>query len=183
MAKGKKKGKGKQKGQARSGSVLNHPVVGTLKEGGLLLLTAIAAGGAGAALGKHSLLAGIPVTLYGIHQKNQYIIAAGLGISLGTAKVNPSNTSSGVNGFDVKQIASEAKERAGEFFTNFKAKLYLPTATGNEQTAGLAGGEKVSYFINPHNRSGDIDMSALDQVQQQIAEMGKGNLSDVDREF
>src|SRR6478752_359762 len=83
-----KKGKHKKKkGQHAHGlsgvsNVMEHPVAQTVTKGGLVLLTAIAAGGAGAALGKHSLLAGIPVTLLGFHKGNAYITAAGLGLIL-----------------------------------------------------------------------------------------------------
>lgn len=65
MAKTKKKNKKQHQGNALFGTapVMEHPVAQTVTKGGLVILAAIAAGGAGAALGKHSLLAGIPVTL------------------------------------------------------------------------------------------------------------------------
>jgi hypothetical protein len=190
-----KKGKNKsKKGQGLSGvsQVMEHPVAQTVTKGGLVLLTAIAAGGAGAALGKHSLLAGVPLALIGYHRKNNYMMAAGLGLCLSNGFQNPNKTSApvqGVDGFDMKQIAEEAKDRVGTFFKNFSEKLYLskaePTATSG---LGESGKEEVTYFVNPYNSAKELDMSAIDRIQEQIANMGKGTngmsaIEDADREF
>lgn len=156
----------------------------TAKQGGLMLLTAIAAGGAGAVIGKHSLIAGIPVTLIGIHKNNRYIVAAGLGLTLsnGFQKQIEAQPAPSVEGFDMKVIATEAKDRVGNFFKNFGEKLYLPKA--KEGTAGLGENEEVTYFVNPYSNK-ELDMSAIDRVQEQIAEMNKSanGLSEVEREF
>ena len=169
--------------------------IDTAKQGGLLLLAAIAAGGAGAAIGKHSLIAGIPVTLIGIHKKNKYLVAAGLGLTLsnGFQKKNNSaetvtQTTQGIEGFDLKQIAESAKNRVGTFFENFKEKLYLPASTQPQGTAGLGeenSSDQVTYFVNPYKEAGEIDMSAIDRVQEQIAEMNKNvnGLAEIEREF
>jgi hypothetical protein len=161
------------------------PYMQTAKEGGLMLLAAIAAGGAGAALGKHSFIAGIPVTLIGVHKGNKYVIAAGLGLVLsngfqkqGNAATSETTTES-VEGFDIKQIASEAKDRVGTFFKNFGEKLYLSKQT----IAGLAGDDdNVTYFVNPYSNK-ELDMSAIDRVQEQIAQMNGAGLSEIEREF
>src|SRR6187549_700128 len=109
MGKGKNK---KQHGLFGAAPVMEHPVAQTVTKGGLVVLAAIAAGGAGAALGKHSLLAGIPITLLGFHKKNPYIIAAGLGLTLSNGFQNQNTTTvQGVDGFDMKQIAEQAKDR------------------------------------------------------------------------
>jgi hypothetical protein len=180
----KRKKKGKQK-QSLSGidQVLQNPYAVTIKDGLLMLVTAIAAGGAGAALGKHSLLAGVPLTMVGIHKKNGYIIAAGIGLTLSNGYNNPLNQSTqGVEGFDVKQIAEQAKSRVGTFFENFKEKLYIsPKSPG---TSGLEGEEQVTYFVNPYSNK-ELDMSAIDRVQEQIAQMQSptSGLDDIEREF
>jgi len=89
------------------------------------------------------------------------------------------------------------------FFENFKDKLYLPhTPTASQTTEttnglGEASQEQVTYFVNPY--AGDtsniaalpeIDMSAIDRIQEQIAEMSKtpppmptAGLNEVEREF
>lgn len=178
-------GKGKSKHQGLAGAVQQaaaSPYMQTAKEGMLMLLAAIAAGGAGAALGKHSFAAGIPVTLLGVHKQNKYVIAAGLGLvmSNGFQKQSQSITvDESVEGFDIKQIASEAKERVGTFFKNFGEKLYLPKETIN----GLAGNDdQVTYFVNPFSTK-ELDMSAIDRIQEQIAQMNGAGLSEIEREF
>jgi hypothetical protein len=177
MAKGKK-----NSGLAGTVKVAT-PYMQTAKEGGLMLLAAIAAGGAGAALGKHSFLAGIPVTLIGVHKGNKYVIAAGLGLVLsnGFQKSGTTGTTTeSVEGFDMKQIASEAKDRVGTFFKNFGEKLYL----SKETIAGLAGDDdgNVTYFVNPYSTK-ELDMSAIDRIQEQIAQMNGAGLSEIEREF
>lgn len=184
----------KSGGLAGVSQVMKHPIAESIAKGGLLVLTAIAAGGAGAAVGRHSLLAGVPVAILGYYKKNNYLIAAGLGLTLSNGFQNPikSPTVQGVDGFDMKQIADQAKDRVSTFFKNFSDKLYLPKAeTG---TAGLEGnGDEVTYFVNPYNNSAELDMSAIDRLQQEIAEMN-GQTSgvnteetlvekDIDREF
>jgi hypothetical protein len=161
----------------------------TAKQGGLILLTAIAAGGVGAVFGKHSLIAGIPVTLFGIYKKNNYIVAAGLGLTMSNGfqkKAEAHPPAETVEGFDIKVIASEAKDRVGNFFKNFGEKLYLPKPKEEEATAGLGEDEEVTYFVNPYSNK-ELDMSAIDRVQEQIAEMNKGantnGLSEIEREF
>lgn len=190
MAKGKKYS---EKRKASKSKVKSHSLFGltdtaknsymdTAKEGGLMLLAAIAAGGAGAAIGKHSLIAGVPLTLIGIHRKNKYLIAAGLGLTLsnGFQKPGQSTSMQGVEGFDMKVLAQEAKDRVGTFFQNFKEKLYLAPSG----TAGLGEDEQVTYFVNPHS-SKELDMSAIDRIQEQIAEMNRNvsGLNETDREF
>ncbi len=192
------RGKGKntnnkdQKQNALSGTaqIVEHPVAQTVAKGGLVLLTAIAAGGAGAALGKHSLIAGVPVTLLGFHKKNPYIIAAGLGLTLSNGFQNQSKAVAnvqGVDGFDLKQVAEGAKDRVGTFFKNFSEKLYLDKGEPSA-TAGLAGDnkeEQVTYFVNPYNDLKELDMSAIDRIQEQIAAMNQGMnaIEETEREF
>ena len=185
-----KKNKSKKQGQGHAlfgtAPMMEHPVAQTVTKGGLVILAAIAAGGAGAALGKHSLLAGIPVTLIGFHKKNPYIIAAGLGLTLSNGFQNQNKTTvQGVDGFDMKQIAEQAKDRVGTFFKNFSEKLYISKAAEPASTAGLAGEnseDQVTYFVNPYNDTKELDMSAIDRIQEQIATMN-GGLSEVEREF
>lgn len=190
MARGKRRRKNKKQKQSGAlfgtSQVMEHPVAQTVTKGGLMLLTAIAAGGAGAALGKHSLLAGIPVTLVGFHKKNPYIIAAGLGLTLSNGFQNQNKTVQGVDGFDMKQIAEQAKDRVGTFFKNFSEKLYIGKAE-QTPTAGLEGGnneEQVTYFVNPYNEAKELDMSAIDRIQEQIANMSSMNaVEEIEREF
>jgi hypothetical protein len=185
---GRKRRKSKRKHHRKSfglsgiSGAMEHPVVGTIAKGGLVLLAAIAAGGAGAALGKHSLIAGVPVTLIGFHKKNPYLIAAGLGLTLsnGFQLANQAAPVQAVEGFDMKQIAEQAKDRVGTFFKNFSEKLYI-----SKPVEGLEGSDQVTYFVNPYNSAKELDMSAIDRVQEQIAQMNKGTggIDEPDREF
>lgn len=153
--------------------------------GGMLgvLAAGIAAGGAGAAMGRHSLLASAPVAFIGAYTENKYIIAAAVGLAACNVPSILSGNVNGVDGFDLKQIAQNAKDRVGQYFDNFKEKLYIP-ASKSDGTNGLQGGEEVKYFINPYN-SNDIDMSALDRVNDEVLAMNEGTagLFDIDREF
>lgn len=189
MARRKKRGKRKRGsgllGVTQTGA--NSYVV-TAKESALMLLAAIAAGGAGAAIGKHSLLVGLPVTIIGIHKKNKYITAAGLGFTLSNGFQNKAQAAVeqevAVEGLgDIKQLATEAKYRVTTFFKNFGEKLYLPkSVTGG--TSGL-GENEVTYFVNPYSNK-ELDMSAIDRIQEQIAEMnrkGTSGLNEIEREF
>lgn len=162
----------------------------TAKEGFFMLLAAIAAGGAGAALGKHSLLVGVPLAFIGVHKKNHYITAAGLGFALsnGFQKVLPASApvEENVEGFDVKQIATAAKDRVTTFFKNFSEKLYLPATTDNNQATNGLGEDDVTYFVNPYGNN-ELDMSAIDRVQEQIARMNQQGREvagyEIEREF
>jgi hypothetical protein len=170
--------------------IIQHPVAQTITKGGLVLLTAIAAGGAGAALGKHSLVAGVPVALIGFHKKNPYIIAAGLGLTLSNGfqnQIKSGTNVQGVDGFDLKQVAEQAKDRVGTFFRNFSEKLYLDKGEPSA-TAGLEGdnqADQVTYFVNPYGDTKELDMSAIDRIQEQIANMNQvvSAIDDPDREF
>lgn len=195
QGKNNKKGKGKNHHElSGAAQVMEHPIAQTVTKGGLVLLAAIAAGGAGAALGKHSLIAGIPVTLIGFHKKNAYLIAAGLGLTLSNGFQNQNKSVApvqGVDGLDFKQIAEQAKDRVGTFFKNFSEKLYISKAEPTTETSGLGGNgkeEQVTYFVNPYTTAKELDMSAIDRIQEQIANMNQGTsglsaVEESEREF
>ncbi len=177
-------------GTANTTSAHKKPVMDTLKEGGLLLVSALAGGGAGAAIGKHSLLIGIPVALWGVHKENKYITSTGLGLCLSNGFQQQQSTASTngigdeMDGFSVEEV----KERVGNYFRNFGEKLYLPKAQPAPQTTnGLGADEAPTYFINPYQTSApqlqgnDLDLSHLDRVQEQIAQMS--GMGEINREF
>jgi hypothetical protein len=172
-----------------------------VKGGGILVLTAVGGGFLGAAIGKHSFFLGIPVAMTGKYFDNEYIVAAGLGMSVANGFQNatkPLSGTNGVDGFDAKQMAQDAKDRVSKFFDNFKDKLYISpeqpvdpslqvpatTSASDGSTNGLGANENVQYFINPMSTN-DLDLSAMERVEQQIAAMNHGTsgLEDIDREF
>ncbi|SKC47346.1 hypothetical protein [Ohtaekwangia koreensis] len=170
-------------------SVSGSKLWGTTKEGVFQIVAAFGGVILGAAVGKHSLLLGIPVTVAGRYINNDYIAAAGLGMTVSNGFQNatkPLSGADGVDGFDMKQIAQDAKDRVGKFFDNFKEKLYIPAtdASSGEATNGLGEGDNVRYFVNPMNAK-ELDLSELDRIEQQVIAMNKGTsgLDDIDREF
>jgi hypothetical protein len=179
----RKKGKKSKKRGGLSGftaAVSKGKALNALKEAGLMLVAGIAGGGAGAAIGKNSLLLGIGTTLAGAYFDSKYVMAAGLGLAVSNVPATKTSNVSGVDGFDFKQIAQDAKDRVGQYFDNFKEKLYIPAGSS---TNGLQGND-VKYFINPYSGN-DLDLSAMERVEQHVAAMNQGTdgLSDIDREF
>jgi hypothetical protein len=182
----RKKGKKSKKHGGLSGftsAITKGNNTNALKKAGGILLAGIAGGITAAAIGKGSLLVSLPALFIGAKLENDYLIAAGIGLAVTTVTTKKSTTVSGVDGFDFKQIAEDAKDRVGQYFDNFKEKLFIP-ASKSEHTDGLQGGEEVKYFINPYN-SNDVDMSALDRINDEVVAMNEGTagLFDIDREF
>jgi hypothetical protein len=181
----RKKGKKSRKRGGLSGftgAVSKGKALNALKEAGLMLVAGIAGGGAGAAIGRNSLLLGIGTTIAGSYFDNKYIMAAGLGLAAVNVPATKSSGTSGVDGFDLKQIAQDAKDRVGQYFDTFKEKLYIPAS--DSATNGLHGRDEVKYFINPYSGN-DLDLSAMDRVEEHVAAMNQGTagLNDIDREF
>lgn len=188
MAKRRKKNYKSLHGTAATTRANKKTVMETLKEGGLMLVSAVAAGGAGAVIGKHSLLVGIPVTLFGVHKGNKYITSAGLGLCLSNGFQKQQSSSMTTNGIDDEMDGfsmEEVKERVGNYFKNFSEKLYLPKAQATQPTSGLGANDQPTYFINPYQttqlQGNDLDLSQLDRVQEQIAQMS--GFGEVHREF
>ncbi|MFD0998692.1 hypothetical protein ACFQ21_05210 [Ohtaekwangia kribbensis] len=182
----RKKGKKSKKRGGLSGitgAITKGNNVDALKTAGGILLAGIAGGITAAAVGKISLLASIPVLFIGAKTENKFILAAGASLAVTSVVIKKPTSVSGVDGFDFKQIAEDAKDRVGQFFENFKEKLYIP-ASKSEGTNGLYGGEQVKYFINPYN-SNDDGMSELDRVNDDVLAMNEGTagLFDIDREL
>ncbi len=141
---------------------------GSLKNSALEMLKTGAVGvigaGAGAALGKPSLLIGLAVITAGHYYKSNKIIAVGTGMLASSAYKAVSGVSgTGTDGLD------GAKERLKAFGQDLKERLYLDKiksliskkGSSNSGTDGLG---EVSYF-NPNN---GLDMGGLDAIEQEI---------------
>lgn len=128
----------------------------------------------GLILGKYSFYSGLLLTGLGVYRQNHYLALAGTGMMV-APKVKTTSPAPPVTmeGFDAKQVATEAKERVLKGFKDFSEKI---TFSKGEGMGGLYGNEPVTYYVNPYS-SGQIspgsmpDMSALDRVQEQIAQM------------
>lgn len=184
-AKGRGRGRGRKKKGFLSGittavNKANQPKtvgqtgVQTALAGGAMIAGLVA----GLAAGKYSLYAGATLAGIGVFARKPYLSMTGLAMALSpnvksTASAAPAAT---VEGFDVKQIASDAKHRVGAYFKGFTEKLTFKPQSG---MSGLAGDEAVTYFVNPYASRelppGSLDMSALDRVQEQIALMSTGS--------
>lgn len=182
------KGKRRSKKKSKELGLFGVPVETTnkIKDTGIeFILTAasaVAGSGVGAAIGKPSLIASLPIIVFGIYRKNNYITAAGVGMFLSNGFQPKTSSDTTTNGIDDEVDGIEqAKERVSTFFRNFSDKLYLPKQEEATPTNGL--GEAPTYFINPYNTQiegpSEVDMSQLDRVQQEIASMG--NLGNPDR--
>jgi hypothetical protein len=149
-------------------------------------VAALAAGGiAGAALfGNHVLIPSLIALGIGVGRKNLYWTMAGAGLFLASgfqakAAVKPaSSTTNGiedeVNGFDFATYKDQVIERTKNYFSSFAEKLYLPKPKEETESGMNGSGDEVTYFMNPYStKKGQLDMSKLDDIQAQIAEMNQ----------
>lgn len=125
----------------------------------------------GAAIGKFSLIAGLPVAIYGEHKNNRWARALGMGMILANgyqATGSPTNGLNGeediygmegVDGIDFKAMQQGATARIGAYFKGFRNKLLIP-AMAAKGTNGLGEGE-VSYFSNPYNGMGEGEYTTM----------------------
>jgi hypothetical protein len=171
-------------------SVSKQKVGDASMHSGLQVVTLIIGGAIGAAIGKPSLLAGLPVVFAGNYKNHAYLTTLGLGMVLsnGFNALNSANAApatpavNGMEGIDPSAMLHGAKDRVMVFLHSFADKLYIPhtTPAANPATPlkGL-GSTDVSYFFNPYNKdnqvSGPPDMSALDRVSEQIALLASSN--------
>ena len=184
--------KGKKKGKHPGKEGLNgfniHTVLQTnpeMEHKHLLCLAGVsAAGGAlGIIAGRPSLGIGVVLAGLGVWQKNAYLAAAGGSMAIACIPDYNKSTSQvkgiseEINGFDLKEFAQDAKQRAGLLWDNLAYKLYLPkksdsttTSTVTDKTTnGLNGEEKVTYFVNPYNQANkQPDLSELNKVSAEI---------------
>jgi hypothetical protein len=100
------------------------------------------------------------------------------GVQAGTAGFE------GMEGFDFKQFTDDAKARLHAYFMSLGEKLHLSpkqttaaAAKALQTVQGLFGpDESVSYFLNPGTSGmGEVDLSALDKLQAQIAQANAAN--------
>jgi len=188
----RKKGKKSKKHGGLFGftqTTTGNKAVDTAKVGGGMLAATLAGGVLGAIIGKRSLLAGIPLLAYGAYKDNKYLMAAGLGLTVAPVIPAKAKSDSGVNGFDFKELAQNAKDRVGQYFDSFKDKLYLSSSATGDSTAsgsatnGLQGNDDVKYFINPYQEASLDEMERIGQ--QEIARAGQATFSfeDIEHEL
>jgi hypothetical protein len=158
---------------------------------GFTLLSFLGGSLLGATVGKYSGVAGIAAAGLGVWKQNVYATAAGAGLILAPHRVPVEQGTSGVNGvdgFSVKEMTDNAKN----YFQNIGSKFTLkPSSTSNVSgTNGLGNNnEEVTYFMNPYSKRQDsLDLSELDRVSEQVAQMasqspGHSEVDPEDRNF
>ena len=121
--------------------------------------------GAGAAIGKPSLLLGLGTIFVGHYCKSKKVIALGTGmLTTGTFKAIKGIDGTEVAGFD------GAKERFKAFGQDLKERLYLDKIKNliskkkSENNNGTEGLGEVKYF-NPNNAE---DMAGLNNIEQEV---------------
>ena len=117
----------------------------------------------GAAIGKYSLLAGLPVAIYGQHKNNRWARNIGMGMILANgyqAVTSPTSGlegeeefygTEGVGGFNFKALQQGATARIGAYFKGFRRKLLIP----DNKAKPAAGLGDTTYFANPYNGIGE----------------------------
>lgn len=136
----------------------------------------VGGGLAGAALGKFSLLAGAVITGIGHYTKSRLASIFGVGMMATGGLVQ---SEAGMKGMEDKDMLEGAKERVLAFKDSFPKRIFLDKLLSSKkagQNENEAMGE-VQYFVYPGREqdggmSGSLDLTALEHIENQIAESG-----------
>lgn len=171
MARKRKKGKPRKKAGGLAGVSATKAVL-THKD--IAVILACFAGGTivGTAFGKYSGIPGALITAGGVWKKNLFFSSFGTGMLLSVVPVIQeeltaigSEPAQELTGFSIKMLGDNTKS----YFLRLKEKLLIPTGSSMN---GLSGKEQVTYFMNPYTQgSGKLDLSELDKIQAEIADM------------
>ncbi len=165
----KKKSKYKKKrslnGITTAKTTANNAKASALQTGKDVLIGVIGGGIAGAIIGKTSLLIGAGVTGYGHYAKHPMLTTFGIGM-MASGGLTPSTSTHGIEGVDGFSM-EEIKTRVLNFKDSLAAKLFLDTLQKPTTTTHSIGA--VNYYSYPTT---EIDVSALDQLHQQITQSG-----------
>jgi hypothetical protein len=130
-----------------------------------------------AVTGQVSGIPGVFIGGVGILTKNLYLTSLGAGMYLGAAvKAAEEKGLIGIDEDDLEGLNLETiKGRAKEYFRSLGRKLYLPVDKQESDAGqGTSGLGNVTYFVNPYSQQQDsINLSELDKISAQIAEMSK----------
>jgi hypothetical protein len=143
----------------------------------------IGGGIVGSLIGKTSLVWGLGATGIGHYANNRYLTAMGMGMMAANGFQNKAGLN-GVEGPELEGIDG-MKERFENFKNSFSEKLFLDKVMKKVAPAahqeGANGVGNVQYFTYPNNETngvgqlgaGEVDMSALDHINKQIADSAK----------
>jgi hypothetical protein len=148
-----------------------------LKTGRDAIISVVGGGLAGAVLGRASLLAGLAVTGVGHFMGSESAASFGVGMmASGSYQTIAALSGTEQEGFE------GVKERVLAFKDDLKHRLFLDklfpaSEKKTEQDQGTNGMGEVQYFTYPNGKelegSNDLDMSALDRIERQVAESAK----------
>jgi hypothetical protein len=143
-----------------------------------ILLGGIGGSLAGAIVGRSSFIVGMAVTGMGHYMGSGGASAFGIGMM---ASGGYQSMSSGMDGLEKKGIEG-VKERMMAYKDEFKRKLFLDKIIRSKKNAdstsdNINGMGEVQYFTYPNAKelqgTGDLDMSALERIEQQVAASAK----------
>lgn len=130
-----------------------------------LVIGVIGGGIAGAIAGKFSLLAGAVVTGIGHYKKSRLATSFGIGM-MASGTYRNAETMSGLT----QGGLAGAKERVMSFKDAMTEKLFLDKIL-KKKTEATNGVGEVRYFLpSNENQAGELDLSALDRIEKQVAQ-------------
>lgn len=155
---------------------IQNSAVETLKD---MVIGVVGGGLAGAVCGRASLPIGALVTGIGHYMDNRMATAFGIGIMASAISVKDK----GVSGTEEQGIMDGVNERIDSFKNQLSQKFFLDKLlqkkqtkkTGTEPVSGMG---EVQYFSTASatpselNGSDELDLSALERLERQIAESG-----------
>lgn len=134
-----------------------------------LIVGGVAGAVGGLAIGKSSVLLGLGTSLIGHYYESSLATSLGVGLmTSGIQQIGQGTTSgtSGLNGID------EAKERVKNFGNNFK-QFFAEKFKSKSKAESTNGIGSVKYFKYPQEKTQELDMSALEHIENQIAKSGE----------
>ena len=142
-------------------------VIETFKD---LVIGVVGGGLIGSAIGKYSLLAGAALTGVGYYVKNKLTTTIGFGMMAANGFQKKTDE---VSGLDGETAGLEgAKERILTFKETFSQKLFLDKLIKKNPESGTNGVGEVQYFVYPNLEGKELDMSALERLENQVAQSG-----------
>ena len=142
-------------------------VIETFKD---LVIGVVGGGLIGSAIGKYSLLAGAALTGVGYYVKNKLTTTIGFGMMAANGFQKKTDE---VSGLDGETAGLEgAKERILTFKETFSQKLFLDKLIKKKPESGTNGVGEVQYFVYPNLEGKELDMSALERLENQVAQSG-----------
>jgi hypothetical protein len=147
---------------------VKHTVIETGKD---LLIGVIGGGIAGAVIGKPALLIGVGVTGYGHYANKPAFTTFGIGM-MASGGFSGANATHGVDGFS----AEDVKARVMNFKDSITSRLFLDKiikkAEPKEQSDNVSNGVGEVQYLTYPNPNKELDFSALDNLEKQIAKSG-----------